>query len=53
MALQLAAGVAEAIRAHGVETYPNECCGAMIGRDGIVTANFTAKKGPVALALAS
>ena len=29
MALTLRAGVAEAIRAHGVETYPNECCGAL------------------------
>ena len=37
MALSLQPGVAEAIRAHGVETYPNECCGALIGRDGVVT----------------
>jgi proteasome lid subunit RPN8/RPN11 len=22
----------EAIRKHGVETYPNECCGALLGR---------------------
>jgi proteasome lid subunit RPN8/RPN11 len=22
------------IQAHGVETYPNECCGALLGRDG-------------------
>ena len=22
------------IRAHGVETYPHECCGAILGRDG-------------------
>ena len=29
MALALQAGVDEAIRAHGVETYPNECCGAL------------------------
>jgi proteasome lid subunit RPN8/RPN11 len=35
--LQLAAGVADAIRAHGVETYPHECCGALVGRDGEVT----------------
>ena len=34
--LQLDAGLAEAIRRHGVETYPNECCGALIGSDGIV-----------------
>src|ERR1041385_3473384 len=38
MSLALHSGVADAIRAHGVETYPNECCGALIGRDGIVTA---------------
>jgi proteasome lid subunit RPN8/RPN11 len=25
--------VAEKIRAHGVETYPHECCGALLGRD--------------------
>jgi proteasome lid subunit RPN8/RPN11 len=37
MALMLGGGVADAIRAHGVETYPNECCGALIGRDGVVT----------------
>lgn len=29
--------VARAIRDHGRETYPNECCGALIGRDGDVT----------------
>ena len=37
MALALQAGVAEAIRRHGAETYPNECCGALIGRDGAVS----------------
>jgi proteasome lid subunit RPN8/RPN11 len=34
--LRLMPGIAEAIRQHGVETYPNECCGALIGSDGIV-----------------
>jgi proteasome lid subunit RPN8/RPN11 len=34
--LKLDAGLAEAIRGHGVETYPNECCGALIGGDGVV-----------------
>lgn len=34
--LELAPGIAEAIRRHGVETYPNECCGALIGSDGHV-----------------
>jgi len=37
MALSLQPGVAGAVRAHGAETYPNECCGALIGRDGVVT----------------
>jgi proteasome lid subunit RPN8/RPN11 len=58
MALHLEAGVAEAIRQHGSETYPNECCGALFGlapsdvegRDGRVTATFalpnTTEEGP-------
>jgi proteasome lid subunit RPN8/RPN11 len=33
--------LAEKIRRHGAETYPNECCGALLGRD----ANFP--EGPV------
>jgi proteasome lid subunit RPN8/RPN11 len=37
MALRLIAQVDAAIRAHGAETYPNECCGALIGRDGVIT----------------
>jgi len=37
MGLRLTADVDSAIRAHGVETYPNECCGALIGRDGVAT----------------
>ena len=32
----LAAGIAQAIRAHGVETYAHECCGALIGTRGAV-----------------
>jgi proteasome lid subunit RPN8/RPN11 len=35
--LRLNAQVDAAIRAHGQDTYPNECCGALIGRDGEVT----------------
>ena len=34
--LELTPGIADAIREHGVETYPNECCGALIGADGVV-----------------
>jgi proteasome lid subunit RPN8/RPN11 len=37
MALRLDGHLMAAIRAHGSETYPNECCGALIGRDGTVT----------------
>ena len=38
MSSQLTIGVRvdDAIRAHGRETYPHECCGALIGRDGVV-----------------
>ena len=34
--LTISAGVDAAIRAHGRETYPHECCGALVGRNGIV-----------------
>jgi len=37
-ALTLGSDVAVAIRRHGEETFPHECCGAMVGRDGVVTA---------------
>ena len=50
MALRLLAGVADAIRNHGVETYPNECCGALIGRDGVISTTYglpnTTEEGP-------
>ena len=36
--LTLTAEVDEAIRRHGREAYPHECCGALVGRDGHVTA---------------
>ena len=32
----LGGGVAKSIRLHGQETYPHECCGALVGRDGLV-----------------
>jgi len=48
--LALQSGVADAIRAHGVETYPNECCGALYGRDGVVASVWalpnTTEEGP-------
>ena len=31
--LWITAEIAEKIRVHGVETYPYECCGALLGRD--------------------
>lgn len=37
-ALGLDPGTSDAIRRHGEETFPHECCGALIGRDGLVTA---------------
>ena len=50
MALSLQDGVDAAIRAHGAETYPNECCGALYGRDGVVSATLalpnTTEEGP-------
>ena len=32
--LHLPKAVFEAIRAHGEETYPHECCGVLLGRTG-------------------
>ena len=50
MVLALAAAVNAAIRSHAGETYPYECCGALIGRDGRVTETFalpnTTEEGP-------
>ena len=36
MGIRLNSQVDAAIRAHGSDAYPNECCGALIGRDGTV-----------------
>src|SRR6478736_6997980 len=48
--LTITSGVNAAIRAHGQETYPHECCGALVGRDGVVTATValpnTTDEGP-------
>jgi proteasome lid subunit RPN8/RPN11 len=35
--VQLGVGVAAAIRRHGEDTYPHECCGAMVGNGRDVT----------------
>ena len=35
--LWISGHLAEKIRAHGAETYPHECCGALLGRDSEAT----------------
>src|SRR5258707_13197114 len=35
--LWISGHLAEKIRAHGAETYPHECCGALLGRGSEVT----------------
>jgi proteasome lid subunit RPN8/RPN11 len=46
----LGPGVDEAIRQHGQETYPHECCGALVGGNGRVSAAVplpnTTEEGP-------
>jgi proteasome lid subunit RPN8/RPN11 len=37
-AFTITSEVDRAIRAHGQETYPHECCGALVGRDGFAAA---------------
>jgi proteasome lid subunit RPN8/RPN11 len=37
---RLDAGVGAAVRRHGEETYPHECCGALIGKDGVIASAF-------------
>jgi len=48
--LTISAAVDRAIRAHGEETYPHECCGALVGRDGrvadVVALPNTTEEGP-------
>ena len=50
MAVALDEGVIEAIRDHGRQTYPHECCGALIGVDQRVSEAFalpnTTEEGP-------
>ena len=49
-ALTITAAVDQAIRAHGRETYPHECCGALVGNGHDVTAAVplpnTTEEGP-------
>ena len=46
----LDSGVSTAIRRHGEETFPHECCGALIGRDDRIAAAValpnTTEEGP-------
>jgi proteasome lid subunit RPN8/RPN11 len=48
--LTIAPAVAQAIRAHGRETFPHECCGALVGAADRVTAAValpnTTEEGP-------
>jgi proteasome lid subunit RPN8/RPN11 len=48
--LTLASGVEAAIRTHGQQTYPHECCGALVGRGNHVSAAValenTTEEGP-------
>ena len=50
MAIALTEAVDAAIRAHGRETFPHECCGAMLGKDGVVREAYalanTTEEGP-------
>jgi proteasome lid subunit RPN8/RPN11 len=48
--LTATAAVLDAVRRHGEETYPHECCGALVGRDRRVVATVplpnTTEEGP-------
>jgi proteasome lid subunit RPN8/RPN11 len=46
--LVISAQLAEKIRAHGAETYPHECCGALLGRDSGEIPGSDPAKYPVA-----
>lgn len=44
-ALSISSHLAEKIRSHGMETYPHECCGALLGRDSeLIKAQGGAKQ---------
>ena len=46
----LKTAVAAAIRDHGRQTFPHECCGALLGKDGVVLEAYalanTTEEGP-------
>lgn len=43
--LKMSTEIAEKIRQHGAETYPHECCGALLGRDSAETGAGAAAGG--------
>jgi proteasome lid subunit RPN8/RPN11 len=49
MATAISPEIAQRIRAHGAETYPHECCGALLGRDldPVATSDPDAAKLPM------
>jgi proteasome lid subunit RPN8/RPN11 len=44
--LKLSPEIAERIRKHGAETYPHECCGALLGRDSDVVPTGSSEQAP-------
>ena len=46
--LKITSELADKIRAHGVETYPHECCGALLGRDTEVADRSVYRDGSAA-----
>ena len=43
--LKMSAEIAQKIREHGAQGYPNECCGALLGRDADATSTATTGAG--------
>jgi proteasome lid subunit RPN8/RPN11 len=39
--LRISAEIAQRIREHGAQSYPNECCGALLGRDADASVGTT------------
>ena len=48
LTLWISGHLAEKIRAHGAETYPHECCGALLGRDAGEVAGSDLERYPLA-----
>jgi proteasome lid subunit RPN8/RPN11 len=48
--LWISGHLAEKIRAHGVQTYPHECCGALLGRDSNAAFDSDREKGALTAA---